>query len=530
MSRERTEMYRLQELVRLHRMDTKVREICKNLKMSPKTERKYREILKNLGLLHGPVEELPLLETLKKAVLEVWPEPSQNSVKSTIEAYRSLIVPRVELGLHPTPIYDWLRINEPDFKGSLSAVKRMVKAIRKEKGISAKDVVIIVDTPPGKQAQVDFGYLGKLYNPSTGKTQKVWIFVMVLSFSRKIVVRLTTDQTMETWQKVHQEAFEELGGVPKVIVPDNLKAAVIRGAFGFGDKITLNRSYAELARHYGFKIDPTPVYSPEKKGKVESAVKYIKSSFVAPRNFADLDDAYSQLIPWVTKIADVRVHGTTGKVPQEQFNDYEKKELLKLPDSPYEVTIWSKAKVHRDFHIQFKKRLYSVSWRLVGKEVWVRATSDTVYIYSDDIRVATHPRHFKGPRSTQKAHEPEHRARLKHRSEQYWIDAADQIGEESGIYIREIFESDEVLYQLRTVQAIVTHLEKFPEKRANAACERARYYGNYTYKGIKNILRKGLDMEALPHETDIIHGSIVNPKYTRSPSKPIQLEFKNEQN
>jgi transposase len=97
---------------------------------------------------------------------------------------------------------------------------------------------------------------------------------MVLSYSRHQFARVVFDQRTETWLRLHVEAFAALGGVPRVVVPDNLKAAVIRGAFGASEEPTLNRSYRELARHYGFKIDPAPPLKPEKKGKVESGVKW----------------------------------------------------------------------------------------------------------------------------------------------------------------------------------------------------------------------------------------------------------------
>ena len=106
---------------------------------------------------------------------------------------------------------------------------------------------------------------------------------MVLGYSRHLVCRLVFDQRIETWLQCHVEAFAELGGVPAVLVPDNLKAAVIRAAFGVAGTTTLNRSYRECARHYGFKVDPAPIRSPEKKGKVEAAVKYVKRNFFAAR-------------------------------------------------------------------------------------------------------------------------------------------------------------------------------------------------------------------------------------------------------
>jgi transposase len=112
-----------------------------------------------------------------------------------------------------------------------------------------------------------FGYVGMLVDPATNRPRKAWVFVMVLGWSLHMVARLDFDQCTETWLRCHVEAFAELGGVPAVIVPDNLKAAVIRAAFGAGDPTVLNRSYRELARHYGFKNDPTPAYRAQRRAR-----------------------------------------------------------------------------------------------------------------------------------------------------------------------------------------------------------------------------------------------------------------------
>jgi len=142
-------------------------------------------------------------------------------------------------------------------------------------------VAIPVDAPPG-EAQVDFGYLGTLYDPGAGRERKAWVFVLVMACSRQMVTRVVFDQTSETWIRLHVEAFEELGGVPTVIVPDNLKAAVVRAAFAVDERAALHRSYRELARHYGCRIDPAPPRSPEKKGRVEAGVGYLRRNSCRP--------------------------------------------------------------------------------------------------------------------------------------------------------------------------------------------------------------------------------------------------------
>jgi transposase len=515
-------MHRLQELVRLHRMDTGPREVARLLRMSPNTERKYRVALEKASLLAGDPEDLPTQEALRAAVLEHTPPLPAPQQVSSVEPWRDGILTMIKRGAGPRAIYDRLRLEHDDFTASPSAVKRFCRRHREEQGVRPEDVAIPVDTALGEVCQVDFGYLGKLYDPAEGRLRKAWAFVAVLGHSRHMFARIVFDQKTTTWLELHVALFNELGGVPEVLVPDNLKAAVIRAAFAVDGTTTLNRSYRELARHYGFKIDPTPPRSPQKKGKVESGVKYVRRNFFQPRLPEDIHHARRELDLWLKEIAGERIHGSTGRRPREVFEEEEREALRPLPRVPYERVEWKQAKVHRDCHVVFEKRQYSAPWRLVGQEVWIQATGSTVTIHADEVRVATHDRRGPGRRSTIDAHLPDHRSDYRHRSRTYWEARADRLGEVPGHYIREIFASDDVLSQLRTVQAVVRHLESFPLTRACAACERALHYGNFTYGGLKRILREGLDLIPLP-DARSAHGALENPRYARRPAEILPL-------
>jgi transposase len=491
-------MDRLQELVRLHRMETGPCEVARLLGLSRTTERQYRAVLEAAGLLRGAVDDLPLLETLRAAVTAALPPAKAPQSSTTLDRWVEQVKTLADRGLGPRAIYDRLRLDHADFDGSYWATKRLVKRLEVARGVRAEDVAIPVETRPGEVAQVDFGEIGRLWDPVTGRLRRAWVFVMVLGHSRRMVARIVFDQKVETWLQLHVEAFAELGGVPEVIVPDNLKAAVIRAAFGVGGAVALNRSYRELARHYGFKVDPAPVRQPKKKGKVESGVRYVKQNGLAGLAGADVDAARAQLARWLVEIANQRLHGTTQRRPAEVFEAEERAALRPLPAIPFEPVVWYHAGVHQDAHIAFAGRLYSVPWRLIKQHVWVRATRHTVDVYADDVRVATHERRGRAQRSTRDEHLPPERAPLRHRSRAFWEARADRLDPEVGVYVREVFDSDDVLSMLRTVQAVVTHLERFPRERAVAACRRARYFGTYGYRGIKDILRQGLDLEPLP--------------------------------
>lgn len=513
MSKRRVDMDRLQELVRLHRMGTGAREVARMLRMSPNTERDYRRALEKDGLLDGDAGEIPPLEVLKAAVERQLPVVAPPQMVSTADALRDEIVELAKKGLKARAIYDRLRLEDANLEVSYWAVRAVWRRWRKERGVVAEDVAIPVETGPGEIAQVDFGYVGKLRDAASGMLRKAWVFVMVLAFSRRLVTRIVFDQKIETWLRLHVEAFAELGGAPATIVPDNLKAAVIRAAFGVDGAASLNRSYRELARHYGIKIDPAPIYAPKKKGKVESSVKYAKSNFFEGRDGADADETRRELQRWTDEIANTRVHGTTHRRPTDLFAD-EAAALRPLPERRFELVTWHEARVHQDSHVLFDKRLYSVPWRLIGQRLWLRASGSSVVIFANDVRVATHDRRGRSVRSTFDEHLPEERAPWRHRDRAYWEQRADNIAVEIGAYVREVFESDDVLSMLRTVQSMVTHLEKFPVERAIATCTRARHFGSYTYGTIKNILRDGLDLE--PLVPTVPSSVLVAPRFART--------------
>lgn len=513
-------MHRLQELVRLHRQGTSVREASRLLGMSRNTAGGYVTALRAAGLLEGAVEALPELAELKRALPANLPPQQTSSIEVWAPRVRELLAG----GAQPRGIYDLLRTTEPAFVGSLSAVKRLCARLDREVGPRPADVAIPVETAAGEVAQVDFGYVGYLLDPALQVQRKAWVFVMVLAHSRHLFAKIVFDQRAETWQQLHVAAFAAFGGVPRVIVPDNLKAAVIRAAFALGDDPGLHRGYVDLARHYGFKVDPAPPRDPEKKGKVEAGVKYVGNNFVAtlPEGL-DIDAANERLRLWTREVAGKRVHGTTHRRPLDVFEAEEKAALLPLPPRPYVPVVWKKARVHTDSHVIFDKRLYSVPYRFLHRDAWVRATPDAVVVYVDDERVATHDRRGPVLRSTVDDHLPTERVALRHRGEDFWTRRAGHIGGAVEELAREIFALESVLNPLRTVQAIVTLLEKYPKDRANNAAKRAQHFGTRTYRGLVDMLRKGLDFEPLPPELPLPNPPS-NPRFARDIARMLTSE------
>jgi len=518
-------MHRLQELVRLHRLGAgTAHDIAGTLRMSPNTERKYRWALTAAGLLVGAVDELPEMEELKAAVLKGLPPVEPPQQKSSLARWRPRIEVLLKKGLQPKAIHDRLRLEDSDYDGKIGAMKRMVRRLKLEDGVSAEEIAIPIETAPGQVAQVDFGYAGYLLDPATGQPRRAWVFVMVLGYSRHMYVEYVFNQRAETWVKLHVNAFKALEGVPAELVPDNLKAAVLKAAFSSSEDTTLNRSYRELARYYGFRIAPTPPYSPKKKGKVESGVKYVNNNFGKGREGEDIALVNAQARRWVREIAGTRDHGSTGRQPLEVFAQEEQATLLALPNEPYRIVVWHKATVHQDTHFHFDGRLYSVPWRHVAPKgqprtvVWARATATTVTAYINDDRVTDHDRSGPGRRSTKEEHLPEYRRDHRHRDPQYWRERAAQCGQSARALIDAVLDHDPVRSRVDVACTSLRLLEGLDTDRAESVARHALRFGNVHYGEIRRIVEQELDLKRIDADANQVSNAWGDsaPSFARS--------------
>jgi hypothetical protein len=168
-------MHRLQELVRLHRLGLTERRAAKELRIGRNTAREYRVVLAAAGVLEGSADELPELEALKSIVLKALPARPAPQQVSKLDGWESEVEALLERRLGPQAIHDRLRLEHADFKGSLGSLKRLVRRLRRSRGVQATDVTIPVETEAGEVAQVDFGYAGKLWDPVAGVPRKAWV-------------------------------------------------------------------------------------------------------------------------------------------------------------------------------------------------------------------------------------------------------------------------------------------------------------------------------------------------------------------
>jgi hypothetical protein len=325
--------------------------------------------------------------------------------------------------------------------------------------------------------------------------RKTYVFVMTLSFSRRCYAELVFDQKAMTWLAAHTRALAYFGGVVERIVIDNLKAGILKAAF---ENPEVNRSYAELAEHYGFLIAPCRPKTPEHKGKVESGVHFVQRNFLAGREECDIHQGNRDLLAWCGEVAE-RIHGTTKKKPREQFAALEKRALAPLPQTPYDLAVYKKVKHHRDCHVNFDNAYYSAPFRLVGQQLWVRGGLQDVRILTEDHHcVATHARAKEtGERITNSDHLPPQRAALLPRTPAVLREEAEQIGAHTLAVVTEIL-SHPVLDRTASAARLLALAKKHSPQRLESACARALRFSDPCYTTVRDILSKGLEEQAQP--------------------------------
>lgn len=488
MSNRRFEMYEYRQVIHRMRMGESDRTIARAKLMGRIKCGEVRVIAAKQGWLD---KELPLPDdgVLVKAFLGEKKERDDNPTHQSLSrAYEEQIRTWVEQKVRMTTIHQAL-VDQFGFSGSYSSVCRLVQKLK----LHQPEATCILDFAPGEAVQVDFGKGPDITDAFTCKTFKTWIFVMTLCFSRHQYAEVVTDQKISTWLSCHRRAFEFFNGVPAKVIIDNPKCAITRACFRDPE---VQRSYGELAEGYGFLISPCPPRDPQKKGRVEAGVKYVKNRFVPLRQFRSLADANAQLRQWVMETAGNRIHGTTRQKPLTLFAESEKPLLKALPDVPVEVAVWCRVKLHGNCHVQFEKALYSAPFPLIHQEMWLKATDATVKIYHDLKLVAVHPRLRKpGARSTVDEHMPPEAIAYKLQDPQWCLRQAEAIGTDCHQLIKTLF-SDRALDNLRAAQGVVGLGKKYGALRLENACARALHFDNPRYKTVKTILEKGLDQLA----------------------------------
>jgi len=367
-----------------------------------------------------------------------------------------------------------------------------------------QDLVMRQQHRAGEKLFVDWaGAKLPLHDRETGEVHLASLFVAVLGASSYTYAEATLTQELEPWIGAHVRTFEFLGGLPELVVPDNARTAVSRACRYEPD---LNPTYQEMAMHYGVGVVPARVRKPRDKAKVEVGVQIAQRWIVAAlrhRKFFSLGELNAAIRELLGKL-NRRPFKKRDGCRESLFQQVDQPVLRALPAERYDLSVWSKAMVNIDYHVQVNDSFYSVPYTLAQKAVEVRTTAATVEIFYQGTRVASHVRARKPYTAvTENGHRPKaHQAHLQWPPSRL-IDWARKTGRFSAELFQQILERyphPEMGY--RSCLGLLRLGEKYGPKRLECACERALATGATTFQSVKSILAHALDSQPLSSESD----------------------------
>ncbi len=349
---------------------------------------------------------------------------------------------------------------------------------------------------PGETMQVDWaGDAMGIVDTDTGELIPAYLFVAVLPYSGYTYAEAFLDEKQEAWINAHVNAYRHFGGVTRILVPDNLKTGVIKNT---KDETILNRSYREMAEHYGTAVIPARPRTPKDKAFVEGSVGVASTWVIAAlRNckffsLTELNEAIGEKLYEFNHKPFQKKDGSRAAAFEE-----EKPFLLPLPATPFELATWKVATVQYNYHISVDRQNYSVPYEYIKQKVEVRLTSHTVEVFFEGNRIASHSRLYGRPNqySTLETHmPPDHQKYLQWNGERFtrW---AQQIGGNTETVVRHFLAMYAVEQQgYKACMALLKLTDKYPPERLENACRKAlSYTPRPSYKSIQSILKSGQD-------------------------------------
>jgi transposase len=367
----------------------------------------------------------------------------------------------------------------------------------------------------GERMLVDWAGLTMKYSDGSGGEKTAWIFVAVLPASSFLYAHPFPDMKMESWIQGHVNALEYYGGVPRLLVPDNTKTAVTKAS---RYEAELNKTYQEMAEHYGTAIVPTRPNSPTDKSPVETSVQIVERRIIAKLrhtrflSLEDLAEAFHQEVQALNDQPFQKLPGSRRSV----FLATEQHELMKLPSQRYEIARFKQAKVGFDYHIALDKaHYYSVPYQFAGKEVLIRTTSGTVEVFCEGERIACHVKtmdpHIRF--ITNPSHMPEHHRAVTDWSPGRFLSWAAKTGTNTKAYIAWLLERKEHPEQaFRTCAGILRAASKVTARRMEETSALALAQNVYSYAYFVKLL-EAKEKSAVKAAPPIIHENLRGKDY-----------------
>jgi transposase len=411
----------------------------------------------------------------------------------------------------------WQEYRERDPKGY--GYSRFCELYRAWEG--QLDVCLRQQYRAGEMLLVDYaGQTIEVIDHKSGEVREAAIFVATLGASSYTYAEATWSQELGDWIGSHERAFAALGGVPELVVPDNLKSGVTSPCRYEPD---VNRTYAELAEHYGVAVVPARVRKPRDKAKVESGVLQVSRWILArlrDERFFSLGELNSRIAELLVELNE-RPLKVLRVSRRELFEQLDGPALRPLPAGPYEISDWKKVRVAPDYHVELEGHYYSVPYQLVGKQLDLRVTAQMVEVLEGGKRVAAHRRDRRRGRHTTL---PEHMPKA-HREYLKWtptrlIRWAKKSGPATAGLVEQIMLSRTHPQQgFRACLGIMRLGKTYGGERLEAACRRALAVRGLSYKSVRSILASGLDQEPLEEPCEVApieHGNLRGASYYRA--------------
>jgi len=455
-----------------------LRHIEKALHVGYRRVKRVMEKAREYGYLDGTVP-------LPQYPEAIFPDPADGrSLKQSendllLKDKEEWIKDRLEAGWKPITVFEELPVEV----GRSSFYRFLHRNKLYDTGITGRRVIPEIVHNPGEALLLDWGKLCTAYDPMTGKNRTVWMFVGILGFSRFMMVRLVWKLDLQTTLDNIESMFRELGGVTERLTSDNPKIFATEAS---KYEPLLNPVFERFANHYGIKIECLPPRDPQKKGKVERPMSYIRRLFQAHGKWQGIKEAQSYMDKKIA-LANERKHGTTIKRPIEQFLDIEVKHLKSLPSLSYEIEQYHEGRVRKDGHVRFANKYYSVASNFIGKEVSIIANSKLVSIFYKGRCIETHER-VTDPnisKSTKNNHLRPWERMLKDSS--IYRSRAAAIGPDVDRLISVILEKGKGFVDTRKVWGILSLDKTFPKAVINEACKKAIELNSYSYRTVKTL-------------------------------------------
>jgi transposase len=505
----------IREALRAWLAGSGLRRVAEQAGVDRKTARRYVEAAVAAGLTRdGGMAQLSdeLLGQVAQAVRPVRPG-GHGLAWQELEACQEQIAQQVKQGLSVVKIGVLL-----ERRGVVVPYRTLHRFCVERCGFgNTAATVRVADGEPGVECQIDFGYLGLLADPVSGRQRKVHALIFTACYSRHMFVWLSFSQTLAAFVAGCDAAWAFFGGVFKVVIPDNA-SAIVADADAVNPRFTAG--WLDYAQHCGFATDAARVRSPKDKPKVERNVQYVRGNFWAGEAFTGLADAQARAQAWCARIAGTRIHGTIQARPAEVFAESEAGAMLPLP-APYDVPVLASVKVHRDFHVEVARSLYSAPSQYLGCHLDARADSCLVKMFHRGVLVKTHPRAEPGRRVTDPADLPEHKTAYAMRDVASLARTARGYGDAIGAYAEQLLDTDLPWTKMRQVYRLLGLVRRYGPGPVDTACQRALDLDVVNVTKIASMLEKATENAPPPPRP----ATAATTRFARDPAeyRPVQL-------